>query len=208
MTSMFVPDAGHLRRDQGEGLRRRDQHVQGAQPLHEGGPDVQVLGRSRVERDDHRRHGRAPPRRLHRAHEARVQGRGRHRRRRRSRTARRSAQKAEFNYTHKKQTGGSGQYGRVAGYVEPFDGDFEFVDEIKGGSIPREFISSVEKGFKSMIAKSAAPRRAGASASASSINDGRVARGRLERHRVPGSRPRRVPRLLPAREARRSSSRS
>ncbi|MDQ3337301.1 MAG: elongation factor G [Myxococcota bacterium] len=62
--------------------------------------------------------------------------------------------RTEFNYTHKKQTGGSGQYGRVAGYAEPYDGDFEFVDAIKGGSIPREFISSCEKGFKSMIAKS------------------------------------------------------
>ncbi len=62
--------------------------------------------------------------------------------------------KTEFNYTHKKQTGGSGQYGKVIGYAEPFDGDFEFEDEIKGGSIPREFIPSCEKGFKSMIAKS------------------------------------------------------
>ncbi|MEZ4366537.1 MAG: elongation factor G [Kofleriaceae bacterium] len=62
--------------------------------------------------------------------------------------------KTEFNYTHKKQTGGSGQYGKVAGFVEPFDGEFEFVDEIKGGAIPREFISSCEKGFKSMISKS------------------------------------------------------
>ncbi len=62
--------------------------------------------------------------------------------------------RVEFNYTHKKQTGGSGQYGKVAGYAEPFDGEFEFVDEIKGGSIPREFIPSCEKGFKSMIAKS------------------------------------------------------
>jgi elongation factor G len=62
--------------------------------------------------------------------------------------------RTEFNYTHKKQTGGSGQYGRVAGYAEPHDGDFEFVDNIKGGSIPREFIPSCEKGFKSMIAKS------------------------------------------------------
>jgi elongation factor G len=62
--------------------------------------------------------------------------------------------KAEFNYTHKKQTGGSGQYGRVAGYVEPMaEGDFEFVDEIFGGSIPREYIPSVEKGFKSMMKK-------------------------------------------------------
>jgi elongation factor G len=64
------------------------------------------------------------------------------------------SRKAEFNHTHKKQTGGSGQYGRVAGYVEPMaEGDFEFVDEIHGGSIPREFIGSVEKGFKSMMAK-------------------------------------------------------
>ncbi len=62
--------------------------------------------------------------------------------------------KVDFNYTHKKQTGGSGQYGRVAGYAEPFEGDFEFADEIKGGAIPREFIPSCEKGFKSMMAKS------------------------------------------------------
>jgi elongation factor G len=68
--------------------------------------------------------------------------------------------KTEFVYTHKKQTGGSGQYGKVGGYCEPYLnedgtlGDFEFVDEIKGGSIPREFIPSCEKGFKSMIAKS------------------------------------------------------
>src|SRR6266581_3519981 len=64
------------------------------------------------------------------------------------------SRKAEFNHTHKKQTGGSGQYGRVAGYVEPMDeGDFEFVDEIRGGSIPKEFIGAVEKGFKSMMSK-------------------------------------------------------
>ncbi|MDR2633204.1 MAG: elongation factor G [Treponema sp.] len=61
-------------------------------------------------------------------------------------------QRAEFNYTHKKQTGGSGQYGRVAGYMEPFaDGDYEFVDNIKGGAIPTEFIPSCDKGFKEAI---------------------------------------------------------
>jgi elongation factor G len=60
--------------------------------------------------------------------------------------------KADFNYTHKKQTGGSGQFGRVAGYFEPMDLDseanYEFVDEIVGGVIPREYIPACDKGFK------------------------------------------------------------
>ena len=66
------------------------------------------------------------------------------------------SQRAEFNYTHKKQTGGSGQYGRVAGWIEPLtegDQDFEFVNEVRGGAIPTEFIASVEKGFRSMLPK-------------------------------------------------------
>ncbi|MBQ5998551.1 MAG: elongation factor G, partial [Treponema sp.] len=57
--------------------------------------------------------------------------------------------KADFNYTHKKQTGGSGQYGRVAGFMEPIeDKDYEFVDAIKGGAIPNEYIPSCDKGFQ------------------------------------------------------------
>ncbi|KJS03526.1 MAG: elongation factor G [Desulfobulbaceae bacterium BRH_c16a] len=64
------------------------------------------------------------------------------------------SQRAEFNYTHKKQTGGSGQYGRVAGYLEPTtESDYEFVDSIVGGVIPREFISSCDKGFKKSLEK-------------------------------------------------------
>jgi elongation factor G len=64
-------------------------------------------------------------------------------------------QRADFDYTHKKQTGGSGQYGRVAGFMEPFEGEYEFVDAIVGGTIPREFISSCDKGFQKSMPKGA-----------------------------------------------------
>jgi elongation factor G len=65
------------------------------------------------------------------------------------------SQRAEFDTTHKKQTGGSGQYGRVAGYVEPLtEGEhFEFVNEVRGGAIPTEYIPAVEKGFQSVLDK-------------------------------------------------------
>lgn len=63
-------------------------------------------------------------------------------------------QRADYNYTHKKQTGGSGQYGRVAGFMEPIsDKDYEFVDAIKGGAIPNEYIPSCDKGFKKALEK-------------------------------------------------------
>ena len=57
--------------------------------------------------------------------------------------------RGDFNYTHKKQSGGSGQYGRVAGFMEPItEKDYEFVDSIKGGAIPNEYIPSCDKGFQ------------------------------------------------------------
>jgi len=62
------------------------------------------------------------------------------------------SQRATFDYTHKKQTGGSGQYGRVAGYIEPNEeSNYEFVNQIKGGVIPNDYIPSVDKGFQTAM---------------------------------------------------------
>ncbi|HEX7602248.1 MAG TPA: EF-Tu/IF-2/RF-3 family GTPase, partial [Polyangiaceae bacterium] len=65
--------------------------------------------------------------------------------------------RAEINYTHKKQTGGSGQYAKIMGYIEPLPSDavesYEFLDDVTGGSIPREFISACDKGFKEGVRK-------------------------------------------------------
>jgi len=62
--------------------------------------------------------------------------------------------RAEFDYTHKKQTGGAGQFGRVTGAIEPLPGKpYEFVNEVKGGRIPREFIPSCDKGFRAALRK-------------------------------------------------------
>ncbi|MCS7176004.1 MAG: elongation factor G [Candidatus Kapabacteria bacterium] len=64
-------------------------------------------------------------------------------------------QRAEFNYLHKKQTGGAGQFARVAGYIEPIPLEsgisYEFVDQIVGGAIAREFIPACDKGFQEAL---------------------------------------------------------
>jgi len=58
---------------------------------------------------------------------------------------------AKFDYRHKKQTGGSGQYAHVVGRVMPLpddaDAPYEFEDNVRGGRIPREYIPAVGKGF-------------------------------------------------------------
>mmetsp|Transcript_66434 Transcript_66434/g.74425 ORF Transcript_66434/g.74425 Transcript_66434/m.74425 type:complete len:761 (+) Transcript_66434:102-2384(+) len=67
-------------------------------------------------------------------------------------------QTAEIDYTHKKQSGGSGQYARIKLIFEPKEFseeegamDFEFASDIKGGSVPKEYIPGVAKGIESVL---------------------------------------------------------
>jgi len=61
--------------------------------------------------------------------------------------------RAEGHHRHKKQTGGAGQFGEVFLRIEPLPrgGGFEFVDEVKGGTIPGQFMPAVEKGVRQVL---------------------------------------------------------
>ena len=58
---------------------------------------------------------------------------------------------AESSYTHKKQTGGAGQYGRVDLKVEPAQDGFEFESSVFGGAISQQFVASTEKGIRAVL---------------------------------------------------------
>ena len=65
--------------------------------------------------------------------------------------------RAEGHHRHKKQTGGAGQFGEVVLRIEPLPRGkgFEFVDEVKGGTIPGQFLPAVEKGVRQVLATGA-----------------------------------------------------
>jgi elongation factor G len=62
-------------------------------------------------------------------------------------------QRVEQDYTHKKQSGGSGQFAQISIIAEPLPagGGFEFENEIVGGAVPKEYIPGVEKGLESVL---------------------------------------------------------
>ena len=67
-----------------------------------------------------------------------------------------SSKQAKFSYTHKKQSGGAGQFGRVEGYIVPLDEPSkpaEFENEMIGSNIPPEFVPAIEKGFLEALGK-------------------------------------------------------
>ena len=63
------------------------------------------------------------------------------------------SRRADVDYTHKKQTGGSGQFARVKLVIEPNEAGkgFEFENKVVGGNVPKEFIPGVQKGVKSVV---------------------------------------------------------
>lgn len=66
------------------------------------------------------------------------------------------SQACAFDYTHKKQTGGAGQYAKVVGELQPLDSidkTYDFENKVVGGKIPREFIPAVDRGFQEQMAK-------------------------------------------------------
>ena len=105
------------------------------------------------------------------------------------------SRRADVDYTHKKQTGGSGQFARVKLVIEPNEAGkgFEFENKVVGGNVPKEYIPGVQKGVQERRRFRRArglpdPRREG------EPHRRRLSRRRFERHGVRDRGPRGVPR--------------
>jgi elongation factor G len=166
---------GHLPGHQPQGQEERRPDVQGPQPLHQGRPTFQTYvdpeSNQTIIKGMGELHLDVYIERMKREYKCEVETGM-------PQVAYREtiSQRADFNYTHKKQTGGSGQYGRVAGFMEPCEEKvYEFVDSIKGGAIPNEYIPSCDKGFKE-ASKKGGPHRLPRGEHPLTINDGAATR--------------------------------
>jgi elongation factor G len=139
------------RRAQDQGRPGKDGHRAG--PLAQEDPSFRVRTDEESRPDHHLRHGRAAPGNHRRPHEARV--RRRSQRRQAAGGLPRDHPQAGEDVEGKfvRQSGGKGQYGHVVLKIEPQEPGkgFEFVDAIKGGVVPREFIPAVKKGVEDTL---------------------------------------------------------
>ena len=138
--------------------RRRRQAGQGPAPLPPRRSHVPRQHRRGDRRNDHRRHGRAAPGHLRRAHPPRVRASRSRSARRRSATAKRRRKTAEFNFKHKKQTGGSGQYAHIVGRLELLPEDATENVRVRGERRRRAHSQGIHSGGRKGLPRVACTR--------------------------------------------------
>ena len=148
-----LPGAGHRGRHRAQDQGRPGQAGRRAPAPRGGGPDLPRQDGRGDRPDPHRGHGRAAPRRARGPHGRASSGSPPTWASRRWPIAPRSRKAAQGNGRFIRQTGGRGQYGHAIIKLEPNEkgAGYEFVDKIVGGTIPREYIKSVDAGIREAL---------------------------------------------------------
>ncbi len=148
-----LPGAGHRggRRAEDQGRPGKDGH--GAGQARAGGSYLPRAHRPDQRPDHHQRYGRAAPGNHRRPHDARAQGRSQ-RRQAAGQLPRDDPSTAEAEGKYIRQSGGSGNYGHAKIRIEPNETGkgYEFSNDTKGGSIPKEYIKPIDQGIQEAMA--------------------------------------------------------